>query len=133
MNSDETVGRYPDGNSDVFTMNVPTIGKPNIIGSYAVSVSQPDVDGIRDLTVDNTSDILLRYVAGRLVVHSSTPVTAASISIYNTAGQSVVVQPIDLSSGYAELPLDGLANGCFIARLTDGNGHITTCKFIHKQ
>ena len=35
--------------------------------------------------------------------------------------------------GYAELPLDGLANGCFIARLTDGNGHITTCKFIHKQ
>ena len=133
MNSNETVGRYPDGSSDVFTMNVPTIDKPNIIGSYAINVSQPDIDGISDLTVDNTADILLRYVAGRLVVRSSTPVPAASISIYNTAGQSVDVQPIDLSSGYAERSLDGLANGCFIARLTDGNGHITTCKFIHKR
>ena len=133
MNSDETVGRYPDGSSDVFTMNVPTIDKPNIIGSYAINVSQPDIDGISDLMVDNTADILLRYVAGRLVVRSSTPVPAASISIYNTAGQSIDVLPIDLSSGYAELSLDGLAVGCYIARLTDGNGHITTCKFIHKQ
>ena len=133
MNSDETVGRYPDGSSDVFTMNVPTIDKPNIIGSYAINVSQPDIDGISDLTADNTADILLRYVAGRLVVRSSTPVPAASISIYNTAGQSVDVQPIDLSSGYAELSLDGLAVGCYIARFSDGNGHITTCKFIHKR
>ena len=131
MNSDETVGRYPDGCSDVFTMNVPTIDKPNIIGSYAISVSQPDINGISDMTADNTADILVRYAAGRLIVRSSMPVPAAVMN--NMAGQSVEMQAIDLSSGYAELPLDGLPDGCYIARLSDGNGHITTCKFIHKQ
>ena len=132
MKSDETVGRYPDGSSDVFTMNVPTIAKTNIIGSYAISVSQPDVNGISDLTADD-SGLLISYAAGRLVIRTATPVPAASLNIYNMAGQSLQALSVDLSSGYAELSLDGLASGCFIARLSDGIGHITTCKFIHKQ
>ena len=132
MKSDETVGRYPDGSNDVFTMNVPTIAKTNIIGSYAISVSQPDVNGISDLTADD-SGLLISYAAGRLVIRTATPVPAASLNIYNMAGQSLQTLTIDLSSGYAELSLDGLASGCFIARLSDGIGHVTTCKFIHKQ
>ncbi|MBR5698611.1 MAG: lamin tail domain-containing protein [Prevotella sp.] len=132
MNSDETVGRYPDGSSNVFTMNVPTIAKTNMIGSYAVSVSQPDIDGISDLSADD-SGLLISYAAGRLVIRTATPVPAATLSIYNMSGQSLQAHSIDLSSGYAELSLDRLASGCFIARLTDGIGHITTCKFIHKQ
>ena len=132
MKSDETVGRYPDGSSDVFTMNVPTIAKTNIIGSYAISVSQPDVNGISDLTADDSS-LLISYAAGRLVIRTATPVPAAALNIYNMAGQSLQALSVDLSNGYAELSLDGLASGCFIARLSDGIGHVTTCKFIHKQ
>ena len=49
MESDETVGRYPDGCRDVFTMNVPTIGKANIMGSYSDPVTQPFMDGIHEM------------------------------------------------------------------------------------
>ena len=50
MKGDETIGRYPDGSNNVITMNVPTIAKANIIGSYATAVSQPDAVGISDIT-----------------------------------------------------------------------------------
>ncbi|MBO4849299.1 MAG: lamin tail domain-containing protein [Prevotella sp.] len=49
MKGDETVGRYPDGCRDVFTMNVPTMGKANIMGSYSIPVAQPAVNDIREL------------------------------------------------------------------------------------
>ena len=132
MKGDETVGRYPDGSSNVITMNVPTIAKPNIISSYAISVSQSELTGISDMAIDNTGDISIRYTADRLIVHCTTSVPFAKLNIYNLAGQSVDVQTIDLSSGYAELALDGLSSGCYIARLSDGNGHSTICKFIKK-
>ena len=55
MNGDETVGRYPDGSNNVITMNVPTIAKANITGSYATVVSQPKPDGIRDIMIRQVS------------------------------------------------------------------------------
>jgi hypothetical protein len=39
---DETIGRYPDGGKRVFRMNSPTIGKPNIINSYAQWITGVD-------------------------------------------------------------------------------------------
>ena len=132
MKSDETVGRYPDGNNDVITMNVPTIAKTNISSSYAINVNQSGLTGISDMAIDNTVDISIRYTADRLTIRSTTPVPVAKINIYNLAGQSVDVQAIDLNSGYAEVSLDGLSSGCYIARLSDGNGHSTICKFIKK-
>ncbi len=51
MKGDESVGRYPDGSREVFTMNVPTIGKANIMGSYSESVEQPVVNGICEVMV----------------------------------------------------------------------------------
>ena len=50
MKGDETVGRYPDGSNTVVTMNVPTIAKSNIAGSYAERVDQPEISGIREVT-----------------------------------------------------------------------------------
>jgi len=50
MNSDQTVGRYPDGSSNVVTMNVPTIAKANIAGSYSNEVPQPAPTGINEVT-----------------------------------------------------------------------------------
>ena len=47
--SDQTVGRYPDGSSQVYVMNMPTIAKSNVFSSYAVNVEQPGtVSGISD-------------------------------------------------------------------------------------
>ena len=55
MRGDESIGRYPDGNSNVITMNLPTIAKANIIGSYAIVVDQPEPVGISDIVVQNIS------------------------------------------------------------------------------
>jgi hypothetical protein len=49
MKGDESIGRYPDGSNNVITMNVPTIGKSNIAGSYSTPVTQPVIDGIREV------------------------------------------------------------------------------------
>ena len=49
MKADETVGRYPDGNSNIYTMNIPTIAKANIYSSYSLPVEQPAPTGISEL------------------------------------------------------------------------------------
>ena len=67
--ADQTVGRYPDGGSDIFVMNVPTIAQSNISTSYLVPVEQGDVTGI---------DIAQISASG------------SQISLYNLAGQPVV-------------------------------------------
>jgi hypothetical protein len=132
MSSDESVGRYPDGHQQVVTMNVPTIAKANITGSYATEVIQPDMTGVSDLAADGTAGLSLRHVAGRLVVRSTLPVAAARMDIFSLDGRMLSGQTVDLVGSYAELSLDGLTSGCYIARLSDGNGHTATCKFIKK-
>ena len=53
--SDQTVGRYPDGSSEVCVMNVPTIARANMSSSYIVSVEQPDASGIREVVAQQGS------------------------------------------------------------------------------
>ena len=133
MRGDETVGRYPDGSADIIKMNIPTIAKSNITSSYTTVVTQPDpTTGISDINADNTVGISIRYVAGRLIIRSAMPVASTKIDICNLAGQSLGTMTADLSNSYAELTLDRLPAGCFIARLSDARGHTTSCKFIKK-
>ena len=54
VKSDETVGRYPDGADDVYTMNVPTIAKANLYSSYSLPVEQPAPTGISELDMATT-------------------------------------------------------------------------------
>ena len=131
MNGDESVGRYPDGSSNVVTMNVPTIAKSNLAGSYSTVISQPEQTGIDDIH-DITTGLSMRYVVGRLVVRSPFSNGSAKMDIYNVAGVSFGSRNVSLYGGYAELSLDELPSGYYIARLSDGNGHTTTCKFIKK-
>ena len=132
MKGDESVGRYPDGSSNVITMNVPTIRKANITGSYANGVTQLEEDGLHDLAASSMVGLSVRYVADRLVLSTTTPAKVARMDICNLAGQKLWEQDIDLSSGQTELMLTTLPNGCYLARLADGNGHSATCKFIKK-
>ena len=54
MKADETVGRYPDGADNIYTMNVPTIAKANIYSSYSLPVEQPAPTGISELDMATT-------------------------------------------------------------------------------
>ena len=125
----ESVGRYPDGNADVFAMNIPTIAKPNILSSYLTVVEQPQSAGIHDIMADATEQINIRYAESSLII-SSTSAESLQVRIANRAGQNVMSLPVDLSGGYAEMPVDQLPAGVFIATVTDRQGHKATCKFI---
>ena len=67
MNEVQTVGRYPDGASDVYLMDVPTISKPNITSSYATIPSVALLIG--DVNCDGVVDVadvsaVISFMAG---------------------------------------------------------------------
>ena len=126
---DQTVGRYPDGASDVFVMNVPTIAKANITSSYLTEVIQPQETGIRDLMADATEDVSISYHLGSLVI-SCSQTDDLQIKIVNLAGQTFMNAPVQLSSGYAEISVSQLPAGVYIANVTGKHGQKAACKFI---
>ena len=131
---DETVGRYPDGGSEVYVMNTPTIAKSNIISSYIQPVEQPIVTGIRDLMADVTEEELsIRYAEGSLAIRS-TQAGRLQVRIANLAGQSVATLPIELTGGATEISVGQLPAGVYVANVTDQDqqGHKATCKFIKR-
>ena len=125
---DQTVGRYPDGASDVFVMNIPTIAKANITSSYLTAVSQSEETGIRDLMADATEDVRIHYHLGSLVI-SSTLADDLQLKVVNLAGQTFMNTPVQLNSGYSEVSVGQLPAGVYIATVT-GKHKKAACKFI---
>ena len=134
MKSDETAGRYPDGAANVVRMNVPTIGYGNLTSSYAASIDQSAQTGIDSHLLPLTSHLSIHYAVGRLGIHGPVSATGeeVSVSIANLAGQRVVSLTTPLTMGYAEVALDHLPAGIYIATATDAQGQTVTCKFIIK-
>ena len=128
---DETVGRYPDGASDVYVMNIPTIAKSNVMSSYMTAVEQPVITGIRDLMAETADELSIRYQQGNLALRS-TSAERLQVRIANLAGQSVVTLQAQLSGGYTEVNVEQLPAGVYIANITDRQGHKATCKFIKR-
>ena len=129
--SDESVGRYPDGTSNVIVMNVPTIAKANMTSSYATFVSQPYDVGIHDIAIDATESLSISYLQGSLAIRS-TSAERLQVRISNLAGQSVTSLQTSLSGGYAEVSVEQLPAAIYIANVTDQQGHKATCKFIKR-
>ena len=84
--SDQTVGRYPDGSSQVYVMNVPTIAKANITSSYVVNVDQNNPTGISDvMATTNPSSEAVYDLSGRRV-------TSPQKGIYIINGTKVIIK-----------------------------------------
>jgi len=126
---DQTVGRYPDGASDVFVMNIPTIAKANITSSYLTAVSQPKETGIRDIMADAAEDVSINYHLGSLII-SSTHADDLQLKVVNLAGQTFMNALVQLSGGYAEISIGQLPAGVYIANVTDKHGQKAACKFV---
>ena len=126
---EQTVGRYPDGTSDVFVMNIPTIAKPNITSSYLTAVSQPQETGIRDLMADVAEDVSINYHQGSLVI-SSTFADNFQFKIINLSGQTVMNAPVLLTGDYTEVNVEQLPAGIYIANITGQHGQKASCKIV---
>ena len=128
LKADETAARWPDGCADVYVTNIPTIAKSNLRKAYMTGVAQPGLSGIEDTMADDNA-LAVHYHAGSLVV-SGRASSNAQILVHNLAGQTVASLSASLTGGYAEVPLNGLSNGVYVAIVTDGDGHKTSCKFV---
>ena len=130
MNADQTVGCYPDGAADVIVMNVPTIARANITSSYSTVVPQSDT-GIHDIMANATEALSIHYAMGSLTISNAVS-DELQVRITNLAGQTVATLPAYLSGGYAEISVEQLRPGVYIANVIDRQGHKATCKFIKR-
>ena len=129
--SDETVGRYPDGTNNVIVMNVPTIGKANYISSYAIAIEQAETAGIENLLADDSASLSMLYASGKLIVRGQAN-EKAKVNIYSNLGQLAATFAIQLNSGYAEISVEGLPTGYYMAEMTDQHDGHAVCKFIKR-
>ena len=125
-----TVGRFPDGTATVYTTNVPTISKANILTSYMTEVPQQEggIVGVSTLMADNNG-FHMHYGSQQLIVKSN-KAASAQIDIYNTDGRLTSQASVALSGGKATLSVAHLPAGFYIARATDDEGNRVSCKFI---
>ena len=88
MSGDETVGRYPDGSKQVFTMNIPTIAKSNVYSSYATEIEQPEIQtGIAEIPVEIRQESQQIYnLNGQAVSSASAP------GIYIKNGRKFIIK-----------------------------------------
>ena len=123
-----TVGRYPDGGSDVYLMDVPSIAKANQIGSYDTVIDQKTLDVTPSL-VASANGLRLRCVADMLLL-ASDDAQYARIDILNGNGQLVESNVANFHAGHTQLSIAHLSAGFYIARATDNLGNTVGCKVL---
>ncbi len=123
-----TVGRYPDGAPDVYTMTTPTIEKANILNSYCMKADQTVLD-IRNAFVASANGSRIRYGGGMLLLRSEDAASAA-ITIYTASGQLMERARVALHGEQATLDVSHLPSGFYVARATTDDGTQVACKFM---
>ena len=125
--SDETVGRYPDGSNDVYVLNVPTIDYQNIGSSYMKSVEQPTiVTDVNLMAMD--SSFVLRLTANGLTV-CGTADSTVDLRIVNLAGITIMETKGKLTGGTMTFDTGQLERGIYVAFAKDAQGREVSIKF----
>ena len=122
-----TVGRYPDGNKDVFVMNVPTIEKANTTSSYVAQVDQSGLNSIRPVLADGSLRVC--YAADRLIVKGEKS-SSVQVSVYTADGTLASQERARLHEGTAYVDMAHLKAGLYIVHVIDEQGRDVTCKFV---
>jgi len=123
-----TIGRYPDGTSDVYRMNVATIAGANRLSSYMTAVDQTVINGIDRPTISSANGLRVVYAGQQLLVKSEEdgPVT---VGIYNAGGILVEQTTVVVKGGRACVDISHLTPGLYITRAFDAYGTNVSCKY----
>lgn len=124
-----TVGRFPDGASSVYLMNIPTIEKANILSSYVTEVEQKDPDGIRNVEFAAANG-LRSYYTSQFVNVKSEDALWAKVDIYSSDGRIVEQQTAKLNHGVAKVSVAHLPQGFYVAKVADNMHNKVACKFV---
>ena len=123
-----TVGRYPDGGSDVFLMDVPTIEQPNLASSYDQQLDEQAL-GVGRQLIASDGDLRMRCL-GQTLFLASDEAQYARVDIFNGNGQQVESNAVNFHSGRSQLSIAHLPTGFYIARATDNHGNTVSCKVL---
>ena len=124
-----TVGRYPDGTSNVYNMNVATIGKRNIMTSYMTEVEQTVLTPVEKPAIAAANGLRIVYGNSQLIMKSDddAPVT---VNVYRANGTLVEQATIDVKGGKARFSVAHLEPGFYVAKATNDSGTRVSCKFM---
>lgn len=116
-----SVGLYPDGSSQLYVMERPTIGKTNILTTLATTwdepvFEKPDEDAIRQQVDD---ELFLAFNGTDLMLCGA---DAARLDIFNAAGQLVMTTRIRQSS---PVSIATLSRGIYLARARTDDDEVT--------
>ena len=126
--SRSTVMRYPDGCADVYTTNVPTIAKSNVMTSYVTAVDQHSGSGMSPL-IAGADGFRICYGSQQLVVKSEASATI-DVAIYTADGRLVEETTVSIAGETGRLDVSTLASGFYVARAKDAAGRQVSCKFM---
>ena len=123
-----TVGRYPDGTSKVYTMNVATIAHANRLSSYMTKVDQTIINGIEKPVIASANGLRAIYGNKQVIVKSEED-GPVMVSIYNASGMLVEQTSAIIKGGRARIDVSHLDTGLYVARAINESGTSVSCKF----
>lgn len=123
-----TVGRFPDGTSSVYLMNVPTIQKSNVLSSYVTEVEQSDINSIRNAEISSANG-LRTYYTTQFVNVKSEDAKWAKVDIFTSDGRIMEQQTVTLNHGVGKVSVAHLPKGFYVARAVDDLQNKVACKF----
>jgi hypothetical protein len=122
-----TVGLYPDGSSQLYVMERPTISQTNVLTMAATTWDEPAIESTiyDNIRQQAAADLMLAYDGQRLTLIGA---EAARLDVYSLSGQLVKTARITAASpvGVADLP-----RGIYVARAATDADDITL-KFIRQ-
>ena len=131
-NGDQSFGVYPDGSKSTYIMNIPTIGKDNMLDSYCQAyegkIDGPEPSGIATRTVNKSGSLSLVYKNDELRIQSDEP-TIANVEIFTMGGQLVLTTRLAVHS-LSGVSTGNIPNGIYTSRVVDSEGNRCVIKFI---
>ena len=131
----QTCGRYPDGANATYVMNIPTIAKANILGSYDTLYVKPvnptpEPDAIQSYTKEG--GITIAYVDGVVNIKSEdAPIRTADI--YSMSGMKMTATSFtNAGNQFVSIHVEGLPKGIYLVSATTTEGNECHIKFVVK-
>ena len=130
--ANSTIGRYPDGSADVYTMDVATIAETNMLTSYLVKIDQEEqkqTTGIAAPMIASANGFRIAYGSGQLLIKSEEKESVV-VEIFTTDGRMVDRMSVELHQGTTRVSVAHLPSGFYVARATNEQSTAISCKFV---
>ena len=120
------MGLYPDGSSDVYIMERPTIGSTNVITTGAEAWTEPEIRVPVAISSQSADDDMALLFDGTSISLQGADV--ARLDVYTTSGQLVLTTRLHSS---APVNVLSLPRGIYVAHAKSGDDE-TSLKFTIK-